>query len=228
MSLAAATLRGIDTPIHRPMTPSSVLFYRPARAACLGLALAAGALLAACDSKRSPAADFPDDAQIVSALRADFTEDPNNARARTLIAQLGGEKGALDYGIRRVISRQGAFEAHYDVTLRMGQAGGASLSQLYAQMIPAEEAARLPQPVTLPEQEKWLRQQAEALQKTAPQEAAALVGTLDALGPCYRDAKAGDSVTLMTGLAALLSPTRDGWYAERLQSPRVELRCLPA
>ncbi|RYF81481.1 MAG: hypothetical protein EOO29_10405 [Comamonadaceae bacterium] len=190
--------------------------------------LALGAVLAACDAGRSSAVDFPDDAQIVSALRADFTEDPNNARARTLITQLGGEKGTLDYAIRRVVSRQGAFEAHYDVTLRMGQAGDASLSQLYAQMIPAEEAAKLPQPVTLAEQEKWLRQQAEALQKSSPQEGAALAATLDALGPCYREAKAGDSVTLMTGLAALLSPTRDGWYAERLQSPRVELRCLPA
>lgn len=196
--------------------------------ACLGTGAAAlvAMLLAGCDARSSASLGFPDDSQITDALRADFAEDPNNARARALIAQLGGDKGSLDYAVKRVVSRQGAFEAHYDVTLRMGQDGADSLSKLYGQMIPAEEAAKLPQQ-TLPEQEKWLRQQADGLQKTNPQEAEALRATLDALGPCYRDVKAGGRVPLMSGLAALLSPTRDGWYAERLQSPRVQLTCLP-
>lgn len=164
----------------------------------------------------------------MAALRTDFAEDPNNERARALVAQLGGEKGTLDYAVKRVVSRQGAFEAHYDVSLRMGRSGADSLSALYAQMIPAEEAAKLPQPVTLAEQEKWLRAQAQAQEKSAPQDAAALTATLDALGNCYRERKAGDSVTIMSGLAALLSPERSGWYAERLQSPRLQLSCLPA
>lgn len=211
------------------VTTPTVPFLPFARAASprpLAL-LALCAALAACGRPGPGGIDFPADAQIVDALRANFGEDPNNARARELIAQLGGEKGRLDYAVRRVVWRQGAYEAHYDVTLRMGQAGSDSLARLYGHMIPTEEAARLPAQ-TLAEQEKWLRRQVEAMRKSAPQEAESLNQTLDALGPCYRDAQAGDSVTLMTGLAALLSPERQGWYVERLPSPGVQLRCLPA
>ncbi|AMM24595.1 hypothetical protein [Variovorax sp. PAMC 28711] len=169
---------------------------------------------------------FPADADIASALQANFAQDPNSAKARELVQLLGGEKGQLDYKVRKVIYRQGAFETLYDVSLRMGQGGADSLQKLYATMIPKEEAAKLPEQ-TLAAYEKWLADSAAALEKTQPQQAVALRATIDNLGKCYRDAKANDSVALMDSLGALISPARDGWYADKLQSPQVQLRCLP-
>ncbi|WP_371436645.1 hypothetical protein [Polaromonas sp.] len=169
---------------------------------------------------------FPGDPDISSALQANFAQDPNSAKARELVQLLGGEKGQLDYKVRKVIYRQGAFETLYDVSLRMGQGGAESLQKLYATMIPKEEAAKLPEQ-TLAAYEKWLGDSAASLEKTQPQQAAALRATIDNLGKCYRDAKANDSVALMVGLGALISPARDGWYADKLQSPQVQLRCLP-
>ncbi|WP_157084955.1 hypothetical protein [Hydrogenophaga palleronii] len=55
----------------------------------------------------------------------------------------------------------------------------------------------------------------------------ALRNTLDTLARCYREARPGDEVALMTGLAALISPARNGWQAEKLQSPQLQLQCLP-
>ena len=110
------------------------------RIALLAAGLAGALLLAACrDGAGSGAGSangirFPDDAQITQALQANFGEDPNNAKARELIQVLGGEKGQLDYRIRRVIWRQGAFETQYDVSLKMGQPGAVSLQKLYATM----------------------------------------------------------------------------------------------
>jgi len=208
---------------RRPGQPSAV------RRGLAPLAVAVAALLAtACSGRDGGTADirFPDDAALTQALTANFTEDPDNAKARELIRSLGGEKGSLDYRIKRVIWRQGAFEARYDVSLKMGQAGSASLQQLYATMVPKEEAAKLPQQ-TLQAYEDWLKNHAATLEKANPQQAAALRANLDNLGKCYRDAKAGDGVALMSGLAALISPERGGWYAERLQSPAVQLHCLP-
>ena len=72
----------------------------------------------------------------------------------------------------------------------------------------------------------YYRWNAEADGKTA-ELVQALRASLDNLGKCYRDAKAGDGVALMSRLAALISPERGGWYAERLQSPAVQLHCLP-
>ncbi|RYF42251.1 MAG: hypothetical protein EOO27_45390 [Comamonadaceae bacterium] len=169
---------------------------------------------------------FPADTDIATALQANFAQDPNSAKARELVKLLGGEKGQLDYKVHQVIYRQGAFETRYDVSLRMGQGGAESLQKLYATMIPKEEAAKLPEQ-TLAAYEKSLGDSAAALEKSNPQQAAALRATLDNLGKCYRDAKANDSVALMNGLSALISPARDGWYADKLQSPQVELRCLP-
>ena len=172
------------------------------------------------------AIDFPVDADIAKALQADFEEDPGNAKARELIRILGGERSQLDYQVRQVIYRQGAFEVRYDVALRMGQGGAESLRGLYASMVPKEDAARLPAQ-TIEAYEKWLADSALALEKTSPPQAAALRDTLQNLGKCYRKAQAGDNVALMDGLGALISPARDGWYAEKLQSPRAQLRCLP-
>lgn len=169
---------------------------------------------------------FPADTDIATALQANFAQDPNSAKARELVKLLGGEKGQLDYKVHDVIYRQGAFETRYDVSLRMGQGGAESLQKLYATMIPKEEAAKLPEQ-TLAAYEKSLGDSAAALDKTNPQQAAALRATLDNLGKCYREAKANDSVALMNGLNALISPARNGWYADKLQSPQVELRCLP-
>lgn len=169
---------------------------------------------------------FPDDTQIAQALQANFGEDPNNAKARELIQVLGGEKGQLDYKIRRVIWRQGAFETQYDVSLKMGQPGAVSLQKLYATMVPKEEAAKLPEQ-TLQAYEDWLKANANTLEKSNPQQAQALRASLDNLGKCYREAKADDRIALMDGLGALISPAREGWYADRLQSPNVQLRCLP-
>ncbi len=201
--------------------PSLPHFRFPRRLAAVA-STGAALLLAACGADIR----FPDDADIAKALSADFAQDADNARARELVRTLGGETGALDYRIRQVIWRQGAFEARYEVNLKMGQAGSASLQQLYATMVPKDEAAKLPQQ-TLPAYEEWLKQHAATLEKSDAQQAAALRASLDNLGKCYRDAKAGDSVALMTGLAALISPARDGWFAERLQSPAVRLHCLP-
>ncbi|RZI91344.1 MAG: hypothetical protein EOP78_15540 [Variovorax sp.] len=169
---------------------------------------------------------FPADADIATALQANFAQDPNSAKARELVKLLGGDKGQLDYKVHEVIYRQGAFETRYDVSLRMGQGGAESLQKLYATMIPKEEAAKLPEQ-TLAAYEKSLGDSAAALEKTNPQQAAALRATLDNLGKCYREAKANDSVAIMNGLNALISPARSGWYADKLQSPQVELRCLP-
>lgn len=169
---------------------------------------------------------YPPDTDIVAALRANFNEAPDNARARELVAQLGGKQGTLDYGIRRVVWRQGAFETHYDVQLRMGQAGADSLLALYAQMIPAEARQQLPDQA-LQAHAQWLRAHADQLAKTAPQQSERLRATLDSLDACYAKAAVGDTVPLMTGLGALLSPARDGWYAERLQTAGLQLRCLP-
>lgn len=169
---------------------------------------------------------FPEDADIAKALQTNMAQDANSAKARELIQTLGGEKGQLDYKVHRVVYRQGAFEAQYDVSLRMGQTGADSLQKLYATMIPKEEAAKLPEQ-TLGAYEKWLGDNAQSLEKSDPQQGAALKATLQNLGQCFREVKPNDSVALMSGLAALISPARDGWYADKLQSPQAQLRCLP-
>lgn len=185
------------------------------------------ALLAACSPRPAhEALAFPADTAIAGALRSNFESDPDSARARELVATLGGAQGTVDYGIRRVVWRQGSYEVQYDVHLRMGQNGADSLRGLYAQMIPAEAVQKLPQQ-TQEAYVQWLRAQADGLDKSAPQQAARLRASLDSLDACYAKAKAGDAVTLMTGLGALLSPERSGWYVERLQAPGMQLRCLP-
>lgn len=181
------------------------------------------ALLTACGGH---SIDFPSDSEITGALRANFEESADNAGARALVAQLGGDKGRLDYGVRRVIWRQGAFEAHYDVQLRMGRAGTDSLQAMYAEMIPPAQRQPLGK-ATRDSALQWLRQHADSLEASAPAEAQRLRATLERMERCYADAAAGAAVPLMRGLRALLSPTRDGWYAERLQSAEMELQCLP-
>ncbi|XAH24741.1 hypothetical protein AAFF27_05990 [Xylophilus sp. GW821-FHT01B05] len=204
--------------------PSSPAFQRT-------LALAVSALmLAGCGRGDSGSAhsglSFPADSAIAEALRQDFAQNPGNAQARTLIATLGGEKGELGYKIHRVVYRQGAFEAQYDVSLHMARPGAESLQKLYAGMIPEDLRAKLPEQ-TLPAYEKWLGEQATAVEKSDPAQAAGLRRTLASLGECYRNAKAGDDVLLMEGLSALVSPAREGWYAEKMESARLQLRCLP-
>lgn len=125
-----------------------------------------------------------------------------------------------------MIYRQGAYEARYDAVLVMGQPGVQSLQALYASMIPEAERTKLPQ-ANLEAYEGWLKQQAEALQKTAAPQAQALVTTLDLLGKCYRDKEAGAEVTVMQGLGALISPERKGLYAEKLALPDTTAHCLP-
>lgn len=202
------------------------------RGAICAAAVFSLALLSACDRAGDKGAvtrnaiTFPGDADIAAALQANFLQDPNNAKARELVQLLGGDKGRLDYKVNKVIYRQGAFETLYDVSLTMGQPGAESLQKLYASMIPKEEAAKLPEQ-TLAAYEKWLSDSAAALEKSNPQQATALRATLDNLGKCYRTVAANSSVALMDGLGALISPARDGWYADKLQSPQVQLRCLP-
>jgi hypothetical protein len=169
---------------------------------------------------------YPADAGITKALQKNFSQDPNNAQARELVRTLGGEKGALEYTIHNVIHRQGAFITQYDVSLRMGQSGTESLQKLYASMIPKDELAKLGQ-ATLPAYEKWLEDNAQALEKGDAQKAAALRKTVSMLGKCYRTAKTNDSIKLMSGLEAVVSPARDGWYAEKAPSPQIALLCLP-
>lgn len=170
---------------------------------------------------------YPADADIVKALQSNFTQDANSAKARELVKVLGGEQGQLVYKIRNVIFRQGVFEAQYDVSLRMGRNGAESLKHLYATMIPKGEAAKLTEQ-TLAAYAKWLDENAKAIEKTNAQQGAALRVSIKKLDDCYGNAKAGDSVPLMDGLSALVAPARDtAWYAEKLQSTQVLVRCLP-
>ena len=126
-----------------------------------------------------------------------------------------------------MIYRQGAYEARYDAVLVMGQPGLQSLQALYANMIPEAERTKLPQ-ASLEAYETWLQQQAQTLKKTSAPQAAALENTLEMLGKCYRDQPAGAEVTVMQGLAALISPERNGLYAEKLAQPDTTAHCLPA
>lgn len=169
---------------------------------------------------------YPTDETISQALRAQFTRDPANAEARQLVQTLGGAQGRLDYRVKEVIYRQGSFEARYDAVLHLGQAGAKSLEQLYGSMLPTQEQAKLSDK-NLGGYETWLRAQAEQSRKKSPQEAAALVATLDMLNECYRKAAAGSDVVVIEGLAALISPARSGWHADKLASPATQVRCLP-
>eukprot|EP01037_Dinobryon_pediforme_P010795 gene10795-10871_t len=179
-----------------------------------------------CSPSSPPSIAYPNDAQIAAALEAQFAGDSHSAAARELIRTLGGEKGKLRYQIHQVIYRQGAYEARYDAVLVMGQPGAQSLQALYATMIPEAERAKLPQ-ASLETYEGWLQQQAQTLKKTSAQQAAALENTLELLGKCYRDQKAGAEVTVMQGLGALISPERNGLFAEKLALPDTTARCLP-
>lgn len=182
--------------------------------------------LAGCSPSAPPPVSYPSDAQISAALETQFASDRHSAAARELIRTLGGDKGKLRFQIHQVIYRQGAYEARYDAVLVMGQPGLQSLQALYASMIPEPERAKLPE-AKLETYEAWMRQQAEALKKTSAPQAAALQNTLDLLGQCYRDQQAGAEVTVMQGLGALISPERNGLYAEKLALPDTTARCLP-
>ena len=196
-----------------------------------GYSIALASALAACSPSSAPPAGagiaYPTDAQITAALEAQFASDRNSAAARELVRTLGGEKDRLRYQIHHVIWRQGAYEARYDAVLVMGQSGAQSLQALYASMVPEAERAKLPD-AKLETYEAWLRQQADALKKTAPPQAQALSGTLDMLNKCYRDKAAGAEVVVMQGLGAQLSPERSGWFAEKLALPDTTAQCLPA
>lgn len=188
--------------------------------------------LPGCSPSSTPSAlwggiNYPTDAQISTALEAQFASDRHSAAARDLVRTLGGEKGRLRYQIHQVIYRQGAYEARYDAVLVMGQSGTETLQALYATMIPEAERAKLPTG-QLDAYEGWLRQQAESLKKTAPPQAQALASTLELLGSCYRDKQPGAEVTVMQGLGALLSPERKGLFAEKLALPDTTVQCLPA
>lgn len=211
--------------LHHP-TPTHRVALR--RVATGLFACAVLVFLSACERKGVGHAGiaFPEDAAITQALKTDFDGNPDNAAARELIATLGGPQGRLDYRIQRVISRQGAFEAQYDVSLHLSRAGADSLQQLYSNMIPKEVREKLPEQ-TLAAYETWLTGQAASGEKADAAQAAALRRSLATLNECYKAAKAGDDVTLMQGLAALVSPARDGWYAEKLESSQLRLRCLP-
>jgi hypothetical protein len=192
------------------------------------LAGAVALALAGCSRPGTESIAYPSDAQISAALEAQFQQDPNSAAARELIRTLGGDKGRLRYQINQVIARPGgAFEARYDAVLVMGQPGADSLRGLFATMVPEPERAKLPQ-ASLEAYEGWLRQQAESLKKTSAPQGAALQATLELLGKCYRDQKVGAEVTVMQGLGAVLSPERNGLFAEKLALADTTARCLPS
>ncbi|RZJ62634.1 MAG: hypothetical protein EON49_01555 [Acidovorax sp.] len=192
-----------------------------------GVFFVAVATLCGCSPSAAPPIVFPSDVQISAALEAQFAGDRHSAAARELIRTLGGDKGKLRYQIHQVIYRQGAYEARYDAVLVMGQPGLQSLQALYASMIPEAERTKLPQ-ASLEVYEGWLKEQAQALKKTSAPQAAALEKTLELLGNCYRDQQAGAEVIVMQGLGALISPERNGLYAEKLALPDTTARCLPA
>lgn len=184
--------------------------------------------LGGCDGRSggSIRPDFPGDEAISAALLRDYRDDPGNAQARELVQVLGGPKGSLRFDIRQVVWRQGAYEVHYDASVVMAQAGTESLRQLYATLVPAGTTDLADK--SLAGHEAWLAARAQALEKSAPQQAAQLRGNLDALGKCYRTVREGEAVRVMEGLRALVSPARDGLYAEKLEAPRLRLQCLPS
>lgn len=188
--------------------------------------IAASVVLAACSPSAQNEYSYPTDAQISSALEAQFASDRNSTAARDLVRTLGGKQGKLRYQIHQVIYRQGAYEARYDAVLVMGQPGVQTLQALYASMIPDAERAKLAQG-SLQAYESWLRQQADSLKKTSAPQGQALLDTLDLLGKCYRGKETGAEVTVMQGLGALLSPERKGLYAEKLALPDTTMQCLP-
>ncbi|AVP58996.1 hypothetical protein C7H73_05600 [Pulveribacter suum] len=173
-----------------------------------------------------PAIAFPSDAQIHKALQTQFAQDPANEAARQLVRTLAGERGALRYQVRQVIYRQGAFETRYDAALHLGQPGATSLQALYGTMIPQAERDKLPAQ-DLAGYEAWLQQHLAGLDKTDAPQAQALRATLQVLGECYRNAAEGSEVVVMQQLAALLSPERSGWFAEKLPAAGASVRCLP-
>lgn len=170
---------------------------------------------------------FPDDAEVAKALAADFARDPDTSQARAMVALLGGDKATLGYRVRDVVARDKVFEAHYDVVLTLAQPGPDSLLKLYGSMVPASDRAQVPA-TDLAAHERWLATQVQALDKADPAQAQVLRRTVDAMGKCYRTAKAGDAVPLMDGLVAAVLPSRNGWHAEKLPAPRIVMRCLPA
>lgn len=207
---------------------------RPVLRRCAGTALVLSTLaaLSGCDPVGTPPGraagpTYPEDEQITKALQEDYAQDPSSAQARDLVRRLGGDQGTLQYAVRRVVYRQPAYEVHYDVALKLAQDGAESLRALYASMVPAPEDAKL-QDKSLAGYEQWLAAQAQALEKTDKAQAAALRRSVETLGKCYRERKSGETVDLMGGLRALVSPARDGFYAEKLESPRLQLVCLPA
>lgn len=184
-------------------------------------------LLQGCSRQgESQAIAFPSDVQIHKALQDQFAQDPANEAARQLVRTLAGERGELRYQVRQVIYRQGAFEARYDAALHLGQPGAASLQALYATMIPQAERDKLPAQ-NLADYEAWLQRHAAGLDKTDAPQAQALRTTLQVLGECYRSAAEGSDVVVMQQLAALLSPERSGWFAEKLPTAGASVRCLP-
>lgn len=197
---------------------------RPALTLILASAAAAGC---SPTTGSGGAVAFPTDAQINTALQAQFAADAHSAAARDLIRTLGGEDGRLRYQIHHVIYRQGAYEVRYDAVLVMGQPGDQSLLGLYATLIPEADRAGLAKS-DIDAQEAWLARHAQVLGRTNAAQGQTLANTLQVLRECYRGKQTGAEVTVMRGLAALISPERNGLYAEKLASADATAHCLPA
>ncbi|MDO4723778.1 MAG: hypothetical protein Q4A97_03330 [Comamonadaceae bacterium] len=224
------------------------------RLACLRpLVMASTALLAlalsACDLRGAApgAIAYPDDAAITKALRIDWDSDPAGQQAQALLHTLGGPGASVRYRIHRVIAQPVGFLVQYDAVVQLQQDGAHSLQQLQQQLA-AQLAQQAQQRAAAqgksdsapdaPDQEASqpsdksgsaeLQKAIEQLRDTQAEQAQALEHMLHNMQQCYQERRKGDEVVLMARLRAHLWPERNqGWYAEKIAAPDMQIACLP-
>lgn len=219
--------------------------HRLAAASTALLALA----LSACDLRGAApdAVAFPDDAAITKALRIDWDSDPAGQQAKALLHTLGGPGANVRYRIHRVIAQPVGFLVQYDALVQLQQDGAQSLQQFQQQL--AEQLAQQAQQraatqgksgsapeapskeASQPSSESGsaeLQKAIEQLRATQADQAQALERMLQNMQQCYQERRKGDEVVLMARLRAHLWPERNqGWYAEKVAAPDMQIACLP-
>ncbi|RMX09213.1 hypothetical protein EBQ34_13955 [Vandammella animalimorsus] len=219
----------------------------PRHLAAAGTALLALAL-SACDLRgaTSGAIAYPDDTAITKALRIDWDSDPAGQQAQALLHTLGGPGASVRYRIHRVIAQPVGFLVQYDAVVQLQQDGAQSLQQFQQQLAaqlaqqaqqsaakgkgdnaPAAPGQQAPQPSGGPGKAE-LQKAIEQLRDTQAEQAQALERMLHNMQQCYQERHKGDEVVLMARLRAHLWPERNqGWYAEKIAAPDMQIACLP-
>ncbi|PAT34264.1 hypothetical protein CK620_08490 [Vandammella animalimorsus] len=205
--------------------------------------------LSACDLRgaASGAIAYPDDAAITKALRIDWDSDPAGQQAQALLHTLGGPGANVRYRIHRVIAQPVGFLVQYDALVQLQQDGAQSLQQ-FQQQLAAQLAQQAQQraatrgkgdnapeapskEASQPSSESGsteLHKAIEQLRATQADQAQALERMLQNMQQCYQERHKGDEVVLMARLRAHLWPERNqGWYAEKVAAPDMQIACLP-